>query len=160
MHIMFICTGNTCRSPMAEALALALLPDLTVSSAGIGADDGDAAMPDAIAALTELAARDPRFAAAADRIRAHRSRRFTAALYDSADLLLTMEDRHRESIVQRFGGARPALTLREAAAEQPGDVDDPFGRGAAVYQGTLDELIALIEQLAARLPELRRRYRL
>src|SRR4051794_30349284 len=96
VRILFVCTGNTCRSPMAAALMAARLPGVDVSSAGTGryADDGD---PAADLACVELRRRDALAcdgAAAAGplstRIDAHRSRSVTADLVRAADVIVCM----------------------------------------------------------------------
>ena len=53
MKITFVCTGNTCRSPMAESIATALLPDDSIQSRGLFAMDGQSITPEALEVILE-----------------------------------------------------------------------------------------------------------
>ena len=97
MQILFVCTGNTCRSSMAEALFKDMikkhypdkLKDIKVMSAGVAARDGDKASPNAIRAMEELGI-DLAF---------HSATQLTAELISEADLILTMTQRHRDMVL-------------------------------------------------------------
>lgn len=112
MHVLFVCTGNICRSPLAERLTTAFADevgtaDLTAESAGIGALVGRCMDVDAAAVLAELGGSPEGF----------RARAFTPALTDHADLVLTLERSHRAVVLERAPRAlRRTFTLREAAA--------------------------------------------
>ena len=112
MHLLFVCTGNICRSPLAERLTSAFateagLPELTAESAGVGALVGRPMDADAARVLTGLGGTDDGFTA----------RALTPALADRADLVLTMERGHRATVLERAPRAlRRTFTLREAAA--------------------------------------------
>jgi protein-tyrosine phosphatase len=129
-RILFVCTGNTCRSPMAVgALQQALGLDATrfeVGSAGTAAWDGQPATP----ASLEAAARD-----GVD-LASHRSRRVTPALLRAADLVLVMERGH-VGAVQALG-ADPKRTHVLSEWPPPGEPDlpisDPFGASAEAYE--------------------------
>ena len=138
MQILFVCTGNTCRSSMAEALFKDMikkhypdkLKDIKVMSAGVAARDGDKASPNAIRAMEELGI-DLAF---------HSATQLTAELISEADLILTMTQRHRDMVLIMNPGARDKVyTLIEYAhdgqQDQAGlDIEDPFGGSVEVYR--------------------------
>jgi protein-tyrosine phosphatase len=93
--ILFVCTGNTCRSSMAAGIARKLLADrgikdIEVLSAGTAAEPGAPASPEAVAAMAE---------AGVD-ISGHRTVRLTPELVRSADLILTMTRGHQRQVLQ------------------------------------------------------------
>nr|WP_133695879.1 low molecular weight phosphatase family protein [Mycobacterium sp. BK086] len=95
MHILFVCTGNICRSPTAERLALTYgaelgISDLTTSSAGTRAVIGHPVHPDAATVLEQLGGDASQFAA----------RQLTAKIALNADLVLTMSKAHRDAVLE------------------------------------------------------------
>lgn len=126
--VLFVCTGNTCRSPMAEALFRMALPPGSpwrAASAGLAAREGAQASETAIAALRE----------AGGDLRAHRSRPVTAELVQASAAIVVMTGAHALQIHTRFPYARDKLfLLRSFDPDSPAlsDVSDPFC-------GTLDE---------------------
>lgn len=129
-RILFVCTGNTCRSPLAAgALIQSLGQDaarMEVSSAGTAAWEGQRAT----AAAIEVAAAD-----GVD-LGEHRSRRVTPALLRAADLVLVMERGHL-SAVQALG-ADPKRTHVLSEWPAPGEaslpISDPFGASIEAYE--------------------------
>ena len=137
-RITFVCTGNTCRSPMAEAVARRLVADrgmsgVTVDSAGTHAGPGRPASEGARAVAT---------AAGLD-LEAHRSRLLTEDRVAESDLLLCMTAGHLRH-AEALGGAGRSRLLAEMAGEG-GDVHDPFGGSTEVYAAVLEEIARLVD---------------
>jgi protein-tyrosine phosphatase len=136
-RLLFICSGNTCRSPLAAAHARAL-------AAGISAVDGATASGHA----QTVAAR------AGTSLAEHRSVRVDAGILDAADLVLTMTAVHRDRIHAAWPQHRErVLTLGEAAGVDL-NVHDPFGGEEEAYEQTSREIRQLIR---AAWPEIERR---
>lgn len=127
--VLFVCTGNTCRSPMAEYFFVKLAHEagfpVTVASAGTQAAYG---MPLSRGAAAVFTARGIGPVE-------HRARRVDKALLDGADTVYVMERAHRDYIVTRFPeSAAKILVLREAAGLSPVDLDDPIGGSTAIHE--------------------------
>jgi len=148
--LLFVCTGNLCRSPLAAALAerdlarrLRCVPgDLpsrgfAVLSAGTSADAGRPATPETVES---------------GRVRGldlsrHRSRPLTPTLLDRADIVFVMEGSQRRTILEFFPGASEKVRLLDPAGR---DVSDPFGQGQEAYAGTAGAIEkAVAERIAA-----------
>jgi len=143
-HVLFVCTGNICRSPLASSLLERALKerglDLTVSSAGTGAWDGAPASEGAYLVGLERGLD----------LSGHRARLLTRELVDQADLILTMA-RHHRARVDELGGEGKVFVLGEYAGKGGDEVSDPFGGDLGVYRDTCQELEALAAAAADRL---------
>jgi protein-tyrosine-phosphatase len=139
--ILLVCTGNTCRSPMAAALLAAMVEKaglgdkICVESAGIAAWG----QPASAAALTVMRQ-------AGLSVDKHRSRQLVPAQLAEADLILTMTAAHKRAVAgMAQGTAGKIYTLAEFAGET-GDVQDPFGGSVAEYRACAGQLERLLRQ--------------
>lgn len=145
-RIVIVCTANICRSPMAEAMIRQGLrttgPDaagVVVESAGVYGHEGSPIAPGSAAALRALGVAED----------GHRGRLLTPAIVGAADLVLTMEERHREAILSGTPEARDrTFTLREFARLAGGQA--PLA-GAGVA-GRARVLVAAVGPRRANLP--------
>lgn len=153
-HILLVCTGNTCRSPMAAALLQAAIAErnlqkmFTVSSAGTAASPGTAAADKAADAVARYGCS----------LKSHRSSSLDHHRVDSAWLILTMTQDHKDQVLRRFPQALERVyTLGEFAGKPYGpdwEVPDPFGQSALVYRNTSDELHRVVQYVANRLEQM------
>lgn len=152
LHILFVCTGNICRSPTAERLAIAYasemeIADFSASSAGTNAVIAHPMHTDAALVLQQLGGDPAEFAA----------RQLTAKVAAAADLILTMSARHRDRVLElcpsklsktytlteasRLASDFDAETISDLAGLRPklasqdrADVPDPIGHSTEVFE--------------------------
>lgn len=137
--ILFVCSGNTCRSPMAEAIARHMLesqppPIATrVRSAGISAYDGAPPSPEAVEALRAMGIAMGR----------HASRELTRQMIAEADVIFAMTPAHAEAVAS----IDPSATGKVHTIDPEGlDVPDPFGQSPEIYRQTAERLREIIER--------------
>jgi RpiB/LacA/LacB family sugar-phosphate isomerase len=135
--ILFVCTGNVCRSPMAEGLARHLLRgrnDIQVLSAGVGAIDGSPPSPYAVDAMADLGID----------IAQLRSQAVTAELIEKCDFIFGMTRSHIESLQLLFpAAAEKTFLLREfddAVDDFDKDIPDPIGFPREMYVRVRDQI--------------------
>ncbi len=141
--ILFVCTGNFCRSPMAEAILKDLLRQdgkeslYHVRSAGTWTRDGLSASPLALQVMKELGLD----------ISTHRSHHLTPQDIDGASLIIVMTQDQKEALVVEFPQAREKSYLLSEMADDRYDIDDPSGSNSlALHRTCAHEISELLEK--------------
>lgn len=132
MKILFVCTGNTCRSPMAEGLMKVIAEkeklDIIPESAGISAFTGDEVSPNAVKAARKYGCD----------ISTHRARRINSYIIDEADLVVCMTGSHKNAL-------SPFVPPEKLIAF--GNIPDPYGGDEEVYGLCAEMIYAEIHKL-------------
>jgi protein-tyrosine-phosphatase len=137
-NVLFVCTGNTCRSPAAAALFNSRLADPQtwwIESAGIRSARG---APVSTELLNLLAARG------IDLLH-HRSKPLEDLPLDQFDLILVMEEEHKQAVEVRFPNLAGRVFLISEMSGGHEELADPFGAGQSAYQVMLQDLERLLD---------------
>lgn len=132
MKILFICTGNTCRSPMAEAIARKKYPQTDFSSCGISAFSGDSATKESIEAMKNYGID----------LTGHRARRISSYMTDEYDVFAVMTAEHY-NVLRTFVPEEKLVILGEG-------IPDPYGQSQQKYIECAREIETAIDALMAR----------
>lgn len=149
-NIVFVCTGNTCRSPMAEVLFRSILEcegydnEFTCSSAGVYAFEGDCASYEAVQAMKKFGLD----------ISDHYAKTINFDMIKNAYIILTMTREHKRMILEVYPEAADKLfTLKEYAGytEDEWDISDPFGYNEEIYNACAEELETVLLKILDKL---------
>ena len=137
---MFVCSGNTCRSPMAATIMdnLKKDKDVVVFSRGMVVLFPEPYNPKAVAVTASHDMIMPNRAAA----------QLTEDDFDNDTLVLTMSELHKQKIYAEYSNAINVYTLNEYIGDTEGEVKDPYGKGNEEYVKCFDRLYEMIKKAA------------
>lgn len=136
-EIIFVCTGNTCRSPMAEGIFNSFpQKGFFATSAGLSAASGEKPSKNSVAVLSEIGID----------IKNHRARRLTPEMVENAALVITLTRAHKNAVLNiQNRPLQKVMTLGEAARENR-DILDPYGGTIEIYRACRDEIFDLVKE--------------
>lgn len=139
--VLVLCTGNSCRSPMAQVMLAGMLDGVPVfvGSAGTAAPVGNPATPFAVTVMRELGLDLSR----------QRARQLDGSMIRAADLILAMEKEHRDRVLELAPEAAGRTRLLLSYVGPEDKVEDPYGMSIEVYRRVLDKMRPALERVAA-----------
>ncbi|MBC1424822.1 low molecular weight protein arginine phosphatase [Listeria seeligeri] len=132
MNVLFVCTGNTCRSPLAEKILKDLRPDIAVRSAGTHAVNGDAISEKSKQILLQM-----------DLETDHQAKKLNQVDIDWANEIYTMTKAQVQELQMRFPNSSSKIKL---VTEDNSDIPDPYGGSIEQYEITYYELKSAISE--------------
>ena len=147
VRILFVCTGNTCRSPTAEWMTRWLLENspatgkLEVKSAGLAASPGAPLSEHARRLLEDKLGRKVE----------HSARQLTDEMIRQSDWVFTMTSQHRDAVLSLVNGKEDRIALLQEFAGQSGDIPDPYGGSLQDYQRMVETVEQAVKVLVAKI---------
>lgn len=140
IRVCFVCSGNTCRSPMAAAALNQLgLGSYEADSAGLCACEGDPISNNAVKALEELGIEStPK-----NDYKSHKARQAEPELLERFDKIVAISRSHMLSLIVNFPELAEKITV------MPEDIPDPFMHGEQIYRACLEKIIKCLKEMFA-----------